>query len=53
MKFLLIISLITLPNILTDKVTFELASTTYSAEIATTGEINIKPKQLQIVLQEQ
>ena len=45
MKFLLIISLIALPNILTEKVTFNLVSTTYSAEIAaTTGEIKIKAK---------
>lgn len=45
MKFLLIISLIALPNILTDTVTFNLASTTYSAEIAaSTGEIKINAK---------
>ena len=45
MKFLLIISLIALPNILTEKVTFNLVSTTYSAEIAaTTGEIKINAK---------
>ena len=45
MKFLLVISLIALPNILTETVTFNLASTTYSAEIAaTTGEIKIKAK---------
>ena len=45
MKFVLIISLIALPNILTETVTFTLASATYSAEIAaTTGEIKIKAK---------
>ena len=45
MKFLLVISLIALPNILTETVTFTLASATYSAEIAaTTGEIKIKAK---------
>ena len=45
MKFLLVISLIALSNILTETVTFTLASTTYSAEIAaTTGEIKIKAK---------